>query len=165
MNRIGLVTIHDTLNFGSLLQTYGLYKAIESLGKDITLVDYKNNAIAEREKTYRLSEVRGLKELYKAVFHHHFLEEKHINFWNFIRSNMKVSQPYTYKNIEKANGQFDTFVVGSDIVWGMQITGSDFNYMLEFASDSKKKISFSSSVGTRWPKDYDEKVKGLKMKD
>jgi hypothetical protein len=161
VNRIGLITIHDTLNFGSLLQTYGLYKAIESIGKDITLIDYKNKAIAEREKTYRLSEVRNVKELYKAVFHHHFLEEKHYNFWDFINSNMTVSQPYTNKNIEKANSQFDTFIVGSDIVWGMQITGSDFNYMLEFVSDSKKKISFSSSVGTRWSKEYDEKVRGL----
>lgn len=161
MNRIGLITIHDTLNFGSLLQTYGLYKAIEQLGKNIMLIDYKNKVIAEREKTYRLNEVKNLKELYKAIFHHPFLEEKHKNFWDFINANMKVSQPYTANNIKDANSQFDTFVVGSDIVWGMQITGCDFNYMLEFVEDAKKKISFSSSVGTRWGKEYDDKIKHL----
>ncbi|QTE67045.1 polysaccharide pyruvyl transferase family protein [Clostridiales bacterium] len=161
MNKVGLLTIHDTLNFGSLFQTYGLYKAIEELGYDITLIDYKNTAITEREKTYRLNEVHTVKELYKAFFHHHFLEAKHINFWGFINDNMKVSEPYYSSSIKKANDLFDTFVVGSDIVWGMEITGYDLNYMLEFAEESKKKVSFSSSVGTRWPKEYDERVKKL----
>ena len=40
MKKIGLITIHDTLNYGSLLQTYALYKAIESLGVEIELIDY-----------------------------------------------------------------------------------------------------------------------------
>ena len=161
MSKVGLLTIHDTLNFGSLFQTYGLYKAIEELGFDITLIDYKNDAIAEREKTYRLNEVHTVKELYKAIFHHHFLEEKHKNFWKFISENMKVSDAYNSKNIDGTNDIFDTFIVGSDIVWGMEITGYDMNYMLEFAGGDKKKLSFSSSVGTRWPEKYDEKVKLL----
>ena len=43
MKKIGLITIHDTLNYGSLLQTYALYKAIESLGVEIELIDSINN--------------------------------------------------------------------------------------------------------------------------
>ena len=159
MKKIGLLTIHDTLNFGSLFQTYGLYKAIESLGQDITLIDYKNDAIADREKTYRLNQVKSIKDLYKFVFHHSFLEQKHKNFWEFINHNMKTSEVYNKDTIIEANKVFDTFAVGSDIVWGMIITGYDFNYMLQFADDSKRKISFSSSVGTRWPSEYDEIVK------
>ena len=161
MRKIGLLTIHDTLNFGSLFQTYGLYRAIEALGYKITLIDYKNTAIAEREKTYRLSEVHTIKELYKAIFHHGFLEAKHVHFWEFINGNMDVTIPFSASTIKKANDLFDTFVVGSDIVWGMEITGYDLNYMLEFADDDKKKVSFSSSVGTRWPEEYNDKVKSL----
>lgn len=160
MKKIGLLTIHDTLNFGSLFQTYGLYKAIESLGMDITLIDYKNAAIADREKTYRFRQVKNMKDFYKFVFHHHFLEKKHDHFWQFINSNMKISDEYNKDTIQIANKVFDTFIVGSDIVWGMDITGYDFNYMLQFADTTKKKVSFSSSVGTRWPREFDEVVKG-----
>ena len=52
MKKIGLITIHDTFNYGSLLQTYALYKAIESLGVEIELIDYKCKAIMDRETTY-----------------------------------------------------------------------------------------------------------------
>ena len=54
MKKIGIITIHDTLNYGSLLQTYALYKAIESLGVEIELIDYKCKAIMDRETTYPL---------------------------------------------------------------------------------------------------------------
>lgn len=158
MNRIALLTIHDTLNFGSLLQTFSLYSAIEKLGYDITLLDYKNEAIMRRESTYRLSDVRTIKELYKAIFHHGFLERKHSCFWEFIRNRMKISESYDSKTINESNADYDTFIVGSDIVWGMEITGSDLNYMLQFVNDDKTKLAFSSSVGKRWPKEMDSKI-------
>lgn len=62
MKKIGLITIHDTLNYGSLLQTYALYKAIESLGVEIELIDYKCKAIMDRETTYPLSQCRNIKD-------------------------------------------------------------------------------------------------------
>lgn len=161
MNKIGLITIHDTLNFGSLLQTVSLYKAVESLNYDITLIDYKNEAIAKRESTYQLKECRRIKDFYKAVFHHHFLEKKRIYFWKYIRENMVVTDPFDKVSIEKTNELFDTFLVGSDIVWGMDITNADFNYMLEFARPEKRKIAFSSSMGERWPAYYDKKIGNL----
>ena len=40
----------------------------------------------------------------------------------------------------------------------LNITGGDFNYMLEFADDKKKKVSFSSSVGTKWSTEDEWKV-------
>ena len=39
--KIGLLTFHDTNNFGSYLQTYGLYKKIIDLGHECEIVDYK----------------------------------------------------------------------------------------------------------------------------
>lgn len=161
MEKIALLTIHDTLNFGSLLQTYGLYSALQRLGSDVTLLDYKNEAIAKRESTYRLADSRTIKELYKAIFHHGFLEKKHRSFWKFIRDNMKVSQPYDGGNIGEANKDYNAFIIGSDIVWGMEITGYDLNYMLKFAADDKRKYAFSSSVGTRWPAAMDGEIGAL----
>ena len=159
--KIGLITIHDTLNYGSLLQTFGLYKCIESLGKDITLVDYKCKTIAKRERTFKLNECRTLSDYVRHILYHKKLAKQKDNIWNFIRSNMKVSATFDSDSIKKSNDIFDSFLVGSDIVWGMNITGHDFSYMLDFADANKKKIAFSSSVGTKWQQEDEFKIKDL----
>ena len=41
MGKVGIITFHRTTNFGSLLQTYGLYKKIELLGKTPEIIDYR----------------------------------------------------------------------------------------------------------------------------
>jgi len=161
VEKIGLLTIHDTLNFGSLLQTMALYKAVEGLGCDITLIDYKNAAISRRESTYRLRDCRKPKDVCKAIFHHGFLERKRRCFWKFIGENMGVTRPFYGETIGESNELFDTFLVGSDMVWGMNITNFDFHYMLDFLDMDKKKIAFSSSVGERWPDRCDEKIGSL----
>ena len=62
MANYGLITIHDTLNYGSLLQAFSLYKAVETLEADVEILDYQCKAIADRETTYTLREIRGLIE-------------------------------------------------------------------------------------------------------
>lgn len=158
MNRIGLLTIHDTINFGSQLQTYSLYKAVESLGCNVKLIDYKCDAIAARESTLPLKEAKNIKDVVKSLVLHRNLEKRKNSFHHFMTAHMSISQEYNKDTIVGANEEFDTFLVGSDIVWGLNITGNDFNYMLDFADDAKKKISFSSSVGTKWDSDEEKKV-------
>ena len=148
MNRIGLLTIHDTLNFGSQLQSYSLYAAVKSLGCNVILIDYKCDAIAARESTLPLKEAKTIKDVVKSLVLHGNLEKRKRSFHNFMIEHMSISQEYNKNTIADANDEFDTFLVGSDIVWGLNITGNDYNYMLDFADDEKKKISFSSSVGT-----------------
>ena len=161
MKRIGLITIHDTVNFGSLLQTFALYKAIEEMGADLTLIDYKCRAIQKRETLYNLRDCRKPKDYVKYIFMHKDLEEKYHNFWQFIRKYMKVSEAYDELTIDSCNDLFDSFIVGSDIVWGMEITGCDFNYMLEFVQNGKDMIAFSASVGEEWDKKYEDHIRVL----
>lgn len=158
MKKIGLITIHDTLNYGSLLQTYALYKAIESLGVEIELIDYKCKAIMDRETTYPLSQCRNIKDTIKSLMWHKAMQKKYENFWSFIKDNMKITKPYTRENVKELNDIFDVFIVGSDIVWGTNITGNDWTYFLDFADDSKTKIAFSSSVGTKWNSNVEKQI-------
>lgn len=150
MNKVGLITIHDTINFGSQLQTFSLYKAVESLGIDIKLIDYKCEAISKRESTLPLSDVKNVKDFLKFLFLHKNLEKRKEQFHKFMNENMKITDKYNKSTIKETNKLFDTFLVGSDIVWGLNITGNDYTYMLDFVNENKKRISFSSSVGTKW---------------
>lgn len=157
--KVGLITIHDTLNFGSTCQAFALYKAVEKLGYRVELIDYKNRAIRNRERTYRFNELRSAKDVAMWVMQHRSLEEKRSNIWQFFSQNINISKKeYTVEDISSANSEYDAFLVGSDIVWGMDITGGDYTYFLDFADDDKIKLAFSSSIGKMWPEDRDEEI-------
>ena len=68
--------------------------------------------------------------------------------WHFMRTNMSITCPYNRETISLTNQLFDTFLVGSDIVWGMPVTGNDYTYMLDFTKEEKRRIAFSPSIGT-----------------
>lgn len=160
-NKIGLITIHDTQNYGSLLQTFGLYKAIESLGYNIKLIDYRNKIITEREKPITEKKINSPKDILKRILWGKAQKDKYNNIWKFIKENMNITEPFSEDNIYKANKEFDTFVTGSDIVWGTNITGKDLTYFLNFTSDNKKRIAISSSVGTKWEDEIVDEIGNL----
>ena len=118
MKKVGLITIHDTINFGSQLQTFSLYKAVESLGIDIELIDYKCEAISKRESTLPLSDVKSIKDFIKFLILHKNLEKRKETFHKFMNENMNITtKTYDKTTIKNTNKLFDTFLVGSDIVW------------------------------------------------
>lgn len=153
--KFGLITLHDTLNYGSLLQTYALYRKMRELGADIELIDYQCPLIQKKEAVIRLDWHLGVKGILKYFVLHGQMQKKKDNFWAFIRNHMTVSREFTPETIEQANQSYDAFLVGSDIVWGTEVTGNDLNYFLEFAAHEKKKYAFSPSVGKKWkPEEY-----------
>lgn len=64
----GLITIHSTQNFGSLLQTFSTISAIRSLGISITLIDYHNEKIDERETAIFSGNKKSLKDVIKKYY-------------------------------------------------------------------------------------------------
>ena len=100
---IGLLTIHDTMNFGSQLQTYGLYKAVESLGCDVRLIDYHCDAIAERETTLPLKEAKGPKAVVKSLMLHGNLQKRQNSFHKFMAENMILTDSYTRATVAQTN--------------------------------------------------------------
>ena len=161
MEKVGLITIHDTVNFGSLLQTFSLYKALEKMGVDIELIDYKCRAIQERETTFAPREWKSWRDVIFFFLSHKQLKKKRDRYVDFLHHEMKMSPEYDINSVKETNARYSTFIDGSDIVWGMKITGGDFSYMLDFAEESKRKLAFSASVGTKWESEYEPKVKSL----
>lgn len=159
--RVGLLTIHDTVNYGSLLQTYSTYRALQKLDVGVKLIDYKCEAIEDREVPRPLKDCRSLREFYNFFRYYKRLRQKYDNVQKFIHENMECTCPYKRNSIINANEQFDTYLVGSDIVWGTNITGHDYSYFLDFASDEKRKLSFSSSAGTAWTEDEKKTIEPL----
>ena len=56
MKRVGILTFHTATNYGAVLQTYALYKAIEGLGHQPVIVDRQATTIFRGEKKAQVIE-------------------------------------------------------------------------------------------------------------
>ena len=144
--KIGLLTFCDNTNFGSYLQTYGLYIAVLSEGYDIELIDYQKK-VPDYEKMSISGFVRAIKQrgwLYGYIFAKNIYDMQK-QFSRLISETMKKSGKYTRSNINKCENNYKTVLVGSDLVWDKRYA-NDYTYMIDF-SDTVKKIAYAASCG------------------
>lgn len=148
--KIGLITIHNSCNYGAVLQTYATQEVLSSFGK-AEIINYHN---PHTDKTIQLlrfgTQPRDILRLGKDVLR--FLPKLRIlkKFKSFFDQNYKLSGPRT-KNLEQLAERYDVLVCGSDQIWNPSIISGnqllDPNYFLNFTK-SKKKISYASSMGS-----------------
>lgn len=149
--KIGLLTYHHTTNFGSLLQTYALYKTVNEIGYICEIVDYRNIEVEKREFLKKIYQCHSLQEIKSQLYYGKHKKKKAKEFMAFVQCNCNVSPVvFSKNNIFEANSRYDIFLVGSDLVWDFSINGCDTTYMLDFVEDGKGKIAFASSVGEVW---------------
>lgn len=149
MKKLGLITFHDTNNFGSWLQTYALYKKLADIGITVEVIDYRCDEIIRREKLtlHSVNEILLKKsgEVYLILLKRLI---KQFFFWLYSQKYIRVSRiKYNRINIKSANAKYDVFMIGSDLVWDTRVTNRDFTYMADFAEESKRKISYAASLG------------------
>lgn len=144
--KIGILTFQSTNNFGAYLHTIALFKKVVSLGYDCEIIDYNSPELTKRETQdfkFRFS----LKGILGYLVCNRVLKKKYSNLAKELRELTTVGPVFTDQDIQESNKRYDAFLVGSDVVWSLRITGNDYNYFLAFANDDKKKIAFSSSIG------------------
>lgn len=144
---IGIITYHNTNNFGACLHSIALCEKMRSWGWNAEIIDYGCANILTREcPTLRIP--RSIRELFKMLFYEPIL---HIKYKTLRKEMMRLthisSKKYTLKNISMSNNQYDVFFVGSDVVWALDVSGRDYSYFLDFVKDDKIKMAFAASVG------------------
>ena len=159
--KIGLLTFHDTTNFGSFLQTYGLYKALLNMGCDCEVIDYKCEAIVKRELPKKRPTNYSVREIAKFVLIDGMTRKKYEAFCKSIKNTFHLSKTYRIDNISEANAEYDMFLVGSDILWNREITNGDMTYFLDFVNNQKTRNSFSTSIGEPWSCDEERIIEPL----
>lgn len=150
MKKIGIITFHDTTNFGSFLQTYGLYKAINECGFKCEIIDYKCEAIEKKELPLGQPSSWAIKDILRYVLTEPKKRKKYNCFQKSLRQKMTISRPYNKKNIETANSVYDIFITGSDILWDLDLTDGDMTYFQDFVGEDKIRIAFGTSIGDKW---------------
>lgn len=151
--KIGILTFHDTTNFGAVLQAVATYIVVRDLGFWVEIIDYHCKEIDCREipeyqiKAHKKSMMFWIKFIlrdYKNI-------RKHRDILAFLKDNAQISlKSYTRKNIKDIVNQYDMFLIGSDMLWCTEFTGSDYTFMLDFLQDCNKKSAFATSIGIPW---------------
>lgn len=147
--KYGILTIHETLNYGSALQTYGLYYGMKGVGLDVEVINYRCKKIYENEfKPFRNKSF--IKRIILMMLYGRKYRKKRKGFETFFRNVVNLNQkiaPYNRDTINDSREYYDCYVVGSDMVWNPEITGNDYTFFLDFVADRNKKYAFSASAG------------------
>lgn len=165
--RICTITHHTVPNYGAVLQTYALQKAILKLGFDSEVLNYDSERV-KNSYVMKFSQIKNFKQFIKFVaFPKERIRKQRV--LDFVKKNVKVSEKrYKREELPLANNEYDLFITGSDQVWNLNIHKGDTSYMLDFVDNNNKKGSYAASFGYgEIPKEYKdltvEKLKHFKF--
>ena len=155
--KIGLLTYHDTTNYGATLQCYSLAKAVIEMGYECEIINYQCEMIIRRELPHII--LNGtLRNFIGSIMRFPKRWIKHRNLQNFLQKDLHLSKRYDKSSINQSVEKYDFFLVGSDILWSLDINGYDYTYFLDFLSDDSKKLSYATSSGEAWKIEDVDKV-------
>lgn len=144
---VGILTFHNATNYGAILQTYALQKALIKEGINAEIIDYRCPAITAAHKI----RMKGLNFV-------GFLIKKKTkkSFERFYENEIRHSKPIA--DIGSLY-EYESIIVGSDQVWNMSLTENDYSFFLENAK--VKKYSYAASIGdySFTKKDIKERIK------
>ncbi len=165
---VGVITLHNSPNYGSCLQTYATQNVLDSLGANTCVIDYyRHDAIPENETeralngqlAQKLSIFRfpGVKALARIPVSK-MVERRAAPLNEFRRSalNLTPRKYYSVEELEMEPPACDVYCTGSDQVWNSKWNGGfERAFYLSFAPEGARRIAYASSVGKSSLEDWE----------
>lgn len=173
MKSIGIITFHESSNYGAILQSFALQSFLNNNEFEVRIIDYKN---ADRQ----YAQVHGLKRIRSVVWNktlRRFFNDKNRMVRTNVFRNKFISLSdgsYTDKQTIMDNPpEFDCYITGSDQVWNKRNNNGDTTYFLDFVPSGKRRISYAPSFGAgqmnneylKLIKPYIEKIDCLSVRE
>ena len=154
--KVGIITLHRVVNYGSVLQTYALQEKVKELGHDVEIIDYYPERLTLigmlkriKNKGDKFKKSFLIRNTARVIIFPSYLIRFHI-FFSFLKKYIKMSSG-TYKThdeIRNTKFDYDVYCTGSDQVWNSGWNEQfDYPYYLDFVPDDKKKIAYAASFG------------------
>ena len=150
MKTIGIITIHKINNYGSVFQAFALQKVCEDMGNNVEIIDYNFPNEYHEKHCYPVkcdtqpNEPLWIKMLYApALIRQHKGIHKFVNKYQHLSKNQYNSPDELLENVP----EYDVYITGSDQLWNPRYCGGDPVFILNFAPDDAKKISYAASIG------------------
>lgn len=154
--KVGIITQHRVVNYGSVLQTYALQEKIKELGYSCEVIDYYPERFTPlgmlkriKNKGEKFKKSFLIRTVARAIIIPSYVIRFHM-FFKFLGNRIDMtSKTYkTERELEKESFGYDIYCTGSDQVWNYGWNEKiEYPYYLAFAPDSARKISYAASFG------------------
>lgn len=126
--KIGILTFHRATNYGALLQAYALQNVINKLGYDVQIVDYKCGQVGKLflsldGPSFTIKLHQFLYNCYLFLQFPFRLKRRNV-YTGFTKKYMNLSN----QNFNLSEDEWGCFVMGSDQVWNICLTGGYDKY-------------------------------------
>ena len=154
--KISIITVLNTINYGSVLQTFATQKYLESLGMEVEFVDYIRE---DQQFTYMIKKIvfdkktnikKWLKKPIRDIMDIISVFQANKLFRSFLTQNIHLTaKQYTsLQELKKDVPCADIYATGSDQMWNSGWNqGIEKSFFLEYVPNDKKRIAFSTSIG------------------
>ncbi|MEG1007617.1 MAG: polysaccharide pyruvyl transferase family protein [Bacteroides sp.] len=161
MKRVGIVTIHNSPNYGACLQSFALCKYIEQQGAYCEIIDirrpvhedyvyekhyssYRNNPFSLKKKIRNTIK----KLLGRNTKVNQFTSARAEKRFELFNSSIHYSQPYAkLSDLARKPPHYDVYISGSDQLWNPAQPYCLEPYFLTFVPQDQTKISYATSIG------------------
>lgn len=163
--KTGILTLSSAQNYGAVLQVFSLMRFLQENYSETEVIDFTPDFICGRYKLIAVdnssmfkravSIVKGLIKLPVPLM-------TRIRFILFRKKYLKWSHKRYIRKIDE--DAYDQYIVGSDQVLNLSLTGNEKAFFLPFVGNSSKKATYAASLGLNDVTDeqMDTYHKGLK---
>ncbi len=168
--KVGIITIHNSPNYGACLQSFALYEYLSQTGYDVEIIDLHRPYHAdyrpsrrfrpytrqhnEKEQCFRawLGRIRRnlLQKITKRKITHQpqtATNSVAIQKFDSFNSQIRLSKPYYgIDELYENPPQYDVYITGSDQVWNPTQSYCLEPYFLTFVRKGRR-VSYASSIG------------------
>lgn len=158
MKKVGIITLHRVVNYGSVLQTYALQEKIRECGYEPTVIDYYPERLKLKGMLKRIKDkgekfkknifIRNAARI--IIFPSYII--RFAMFKKFLKKYINLTDKtyYSEKEINKEKFDFDIYCTGSDQVWNSEWNEKiEYPLFLNFVPDEKRKIAYAASFGKK----------------
>lgn len=162
--KVGILNVQWTDNYGAVLLAYALQSVIESMGYCAEIIDYRPSAANEQSSLIKRIKKKivqdGINGVVNRLFRKIFRkQDNNVNFssvekhkkFELFRNNY-LNRSIVYQAIHDGdNLDYDLYVVGSDVIWKPDrvLSFESEVYFLNFTVNYNcRRIAYAASIGT-----------------
>ncbi len=148
--KVGILTLHNALNYGAVLQVTGLYTFLTRLGYDVEIINYIPDEIYGYYNYHIFSKPISIKSIVSKSIRYSRNKKETKFFKDFLNDNIKLSKVCkTELELKELCNNFDAIVCGSDQVWNPKATANLTKsfYLGIIENKNISKISYAASYG------------------
>ncbi|WP_072525300.1 polysaccharide pyruvyl transferase family protein [Clostridium sp. Marseille-P3244] len=154
--KIGIVTVHDSNNYGSFLQAYALQRVFQDMGHEVYF------AVTRRKEFVKGTYIPAisLKKLIRHPVQTLKNRQSGILKWKAFLEDQKVFREISGEELD----QMDCVVLGSDEIWNVQVRS--FQNPIFYGRGQTKAVAYGVSVGRATYEDitkYPELVQDIRQ--